>query len=1343
MTLIVFVGVCLAIGLVGYFYLSRQMNVIRDHVHAELAAISSLKSGHVATWYSEQVRGAEFYMTVPVVAETVAALIADPTASGPRRAMSAMLEAGVRRTRCNRALLLDREQRVVLSYPDQKNWLGDRAKSFARQTLGSNTVVVSDLHRSKMEPGKVDMDVFAPLSIPDSGGGTGTTVIAVMMFEMSPEVHLYGYLKFCPKESASAESLLVRREDDDSVLYLSPLRHATNAPLTMRQSLALNPRSPAAMAVLGHEGVVEAVDYRGAPVLADVRKVRGTPWYMISMVDEAEVYAEHRHQAWNTGAMIALLLAVAALTVAFAWGRREKLFFRERLMAERDYRNLFERMSDGFAEHALICDQDGKPVDYRFLRVNQAFERQTGLRAVDIVGKTVLQVIPDLDMSWIERYGRVALTGEPIEFENYMPAMGRHYFVEAFRPAPGQFACLFTDITERKKAEESLRENEMRMRTLFEESPVGIWEEDFSDVKARFEEWSANGVTDVARFLEENPAEVARCAALVKVADMNQNSVRFFGATDQASLSRNLPDYFTKESMPAFRDELAALAGGASKFDCEMPIRTPAGVRRVFMLRLAVLSGHEEDLSRVIVSFVDISERKEMMRRQAMMVEILAHLNKAGTKRTLIGGVLAIIKREEGVDAVGIRLREGEDFPYYVQDGFSDEFVRLENRLCAYSEDGAARRDECGNRILECTCGLVLSGKTDPSNPLFTLNGSAWINNSETLLTLPENEDPRTHPRNRCIHEGYKSVALIPIRAEGSIIGLLQLNYRREGMFTADLIGFYEGVADSIGGAVTRVHAMEEVQRERDRARSYFDTAGVMMVVLNADQTVARVNLNACKVLGYKESELIGKNWFAACLPPECRTAVKEAFKRIVAGDCEPFESYENDVLTRTGERRTVAWRNVFLRDPDGRITGTLSSGEDITERIAAEKRENELQEKLNRAARMESLGVLACGVAHDLNNVLNPVIALPDLVEEYLTRQSDTGNRQHAMALEAVGVIRNSARRAAAVVNDLVVMGRRGQYQAECVDLNNVVRETLDAKQMAAWRASRPEVTITVRTAEGKVCCMGSESRILRIALNLVGNAVEAIQGHGEVRVEAGLRILSEVLRGQQDVPAGRYAVLSVADTGSGMSPETLGRIFEPFFTTKAPSERTGSGLGLSVVHGLVRDHKGYIDVESAPGAGTKFSIFFPAVEDTTLSPPAGGPKAEVKKGDERILVVDDEPAQLTVVRMVLRKAGYKVTAVESGNEAMNLMDAAKQAGQPAPFDLAILDMRMHDTDGVTLLRKMLALYPGVKAIVSSGDAPDDWSDQAVKMGADWLGKPFMAADLVRAVRKRLDRKE
>ncbi len=200
--------------------------------------------------------------------------------------------------------------------------------------------------------------------------------------------------------------------------------------------------------------------------------------------------------------------------------------------------------------------------------------------------------------------------------------------------------------------------------------------------------------------------------------------------------------------------------------------------------------------------------------------EILQILNEPGVLPESIQRVLAVLKTRTGVDAVGLRLQDGEDFPYFSQDGFPQDFLLAENSLVERGKDGGVCRDKDGKVSLECTCGLVISGKTDPSNPLFTKGGSCWTNDSLRLLDLPANQDPRLHPRNNCIHQGYASVALIPVRTKERIVGLIQINDRRKGRFSLESIEMLEGIAAHIGSGLMRKRLEEELTQSHKALRA-------------------------------------------------------------------------------------------------------------------------------------------------------------------------------------------------------------------------------------------------------------------------------------------------------------------------------------------------------------------------------------------------------------------------------------------------------------------------------------------------------------------------------------------
>jgi len=259
----------------------------------------------------------------------------------------------------------------------------------------------------------------------------------------------------------------------------------------------------------------------------------------------------------------------------------------------------------------------------------------------------------------------------------------------------------------------------------------------------------------------------------------------------------------------------------------------------------------------------DITERKQSEAYRAMGLDVLAVLNEAGPLQQSIRRVVSILKAQAGFDAVGIRLQDGDDFPYFVQEGFSEDFLRTENTLAERGADGGACRDKDGKVCLKCACGLVLSGKADANLPFFTRGGSYWTNSSFHLLGLPAGQDPRPNPRNPCTHHGYASIALMPIRSKDRIVGLLHLNDQRKGCFTLATVELLEDLTSHIGATLLRVQAEEALRESGQMIEGIINAMPVR--VFWKDKRLAYLGCNEifARDAGFTDpKELIGKDDF-------------------------------------------------------------------------------------------------------------------------------------------------------------------------------------------------------------------------------------------------------------------------------------------------------------------------------------------------------------------------------------------------------------------------------------------------------------------------------------------------
>ena len=278
------------------------------------------------------------------------------------------------------------------------------------------------------------------------------------------------------------------------------------------------------------------------------------------------------------------------------------------------------------------------------------------------------------------------------------------------------------------------------------------------------------------------------------------------GKTCWELYSREMADHY-------WQDDQEVIASGKSKLNIIESMETPQG--SLLVQTDKILCRDSKGVIIGIIGFtLDITERKRAETYREMGGEVLQILNEPRDLQDSIQRIITLLKKRTGFDAVGIRLQSGEDFPYFAQQGFSREFLQTENTLVEHAVDGGVCRDQDGKVRLECTCGLVLSGKADSASSLFTPGGSFWTSDSFPLLDLPSDQDPRFHPRNQCIHQGYASVALVPIRDKNGIVGLIHMNDRRKGRFNLETVELLEGVASHIGEALMRKQTEEALKQK-------------------------------------------------------------------------------------------------------------------------------------------------------------------------------------------------------------------------------------------------------------------------------------------------------------------------------------------------------------------------------------------------------------------------------------------------------------------------------------------------------------------------------------------------
>jgi len=405
------------------------------------------------------------------------------------------------------------------------------------------------------------------------------------------------------------------------------------------------------------------------------------------------------------------------------------------------------------------------------------------------------------------------------------------------------------------------------------------------------------------------------------------------------------------------------------------------------------------------------------------------------------------------------------------------------------------------------------------------------------------------------------------------------------------------------------------------------------------------------------------------------------------------------------------------------KVSGVI---QDVTEQKRAEKERKDLQHQLHRAQKMEALGLLAGGVAHDLNNILSGIVTYPELLLMDLPEDSPL--------TRPIKTIQESGMRAVNVVADLLTIARGVATGREALNLNTIVTEYLGSPECRELERTHSFVNFKTELDSDLLNMNGSPTHIKKALMNLITNASEAIEGSGTVKISTANRYLDEPVKGYEDVLHGEHVVLSISDEGTGISPEDLEKIFEPFYTKKVMG-RSGTGLGLAVVWNTVQDHKGYINVKSSE-KGTLFELYFPVTREKVAAEEKKVPLENYLGNGEKILVVDDDERQREIAGVLLTRLGYVAEAVSSGEEAIEYL-------KEHPVDLIVLDMVMpRGIDGCETYQQIIKIRPGQKAIIASGYAKTKEVDIALELGAGkYIKKPYILEKMGLAVKEELEK--
>ncbi len=552
-------------------------------------------------------------------------------------------------------------------------------------------------------------------------------------------------------------------------------------------------------------------------------------------------------------------------------------------------------------------------------------------------------------------------------------------------------------------------------------------------------------------------------------------------------------------------------------------------------------------------------------------------------------------------------------------------------------------------------------------------------------------------------------------RAEDALKSAHEALERQVEERTAELVLTNEQLKTEIK---ERKQAEKELRESRERYRTVVEDMPAMVCRFLPDGILTFVNGAYCDYFNKNNDALIGQNFFQF-IPEEDQEKVRYHFKSL--NQIDPMITYEHQVIASDGNIRWQQWTDRAIFDERDRLIEYQSVGRDITEEKLSQEEKIKLESQLQHARKMQAVGTLAGGFAHNFNNVLMGIMANASIM--LLDIDADHPHYNYLKKIETQAI--NGSK----VVRQLTGYARGGRLELKPLDLNRLLVETSDTFNMVKKRIKFHQVL-----AENLHAVLADKVQIEQVLLNLYLNAADAMSGDGDLFLKT-TNVKSEDITGKPYTPkAGNYVLLTVRDTGMGMDKEIEERIFEPFFTTKDVSK--GIGLGLSSTYAIVKSHQGYIDVDSEKGHGTFFNIYLPATEkEVTDETEVHG---EILKGNETVLLVDDEDMVIEGCGELLDKMGYTVSTAKGGKDAIETYQKKK-----TPIDLVILDMIMPDMDGGETYKRLKEINPDIKVLLSSGYSIDDQAAGILKRGCDgFIHKPFNIMDLSIKIREILDKK-
>lgn len=1196
----------------AYSYYNEENQAVRAARYEDLKAIAELKSEQIVAWRKERMADANIHSS-GLLREYVERWLENPGDGALYAALFSRAKTINAYKAFQNIILVDLDGRVLLSLDPQLTALEERTSDLVRQVLRSGKIEQGYFFRCPA-CGDIHLDVAAPVF------GKKGQPVAVLLLRSDPAKNLFPLIQSWPTSSKSAETLFVRRDGND-VLFLNPLRLTKQPALTQRLSLTRT-EVPAVQVVLGRTGFFSGRDYRGVRVLADLRPIPGTRWFMVAKVDEDEILSEVQYRTRVfSGTLIMSLLILGVALLAFFSLRRQKLLA-ALLLAEQEQHAAQEEIRAtlyGIGDGVIATDAQG-----RVTRLNPVAERLTGYGEAEAVGRPldeVFRIINETTREIVQSpVGRVLAEGVVVGLANHTILLGRDGqecpIADSGAPILDKTGAItgvvlvFRDQSDERAARQALQESEARTSTLFENTP------------------------DVLMVVERDG----------RIREVNEVGCARYGYSREEFRRLHITDFYPPENVAPVAERLKGAFAVGARFETQHRRKDGS----VFWVEVQSRPFIFEGIECVLSAVRDISNRKKS--EEALYQSEL-------NLRTIFNSVNDLMAL---FDNAGRFLF----YNHAIAEHFAERFGRGDlTGLCIFDLTNEAVRE---SRRAHFTKALE-SGEAVPFEDLSL--GHYWqsvvfpvkdYNNTvQRLVVMCHNITPLVKSQQALAASEERFRQLVDC-APDAIFVQTKWCFRFLNPAALRLFGVDDG-AELLGDPVVDHFHPDFRQKVNGR--------------------IAQLN--------------------------EKREAVPLIVEKILRRDGQEVEVEVSAVpITYEGDNGAL----VFLRD--------------ISERRQAEQERLRLEDQFRQSQKLESIGRLAGGVAHDFNNQLTGILGHVALALNDLNSNDPL--------YEVLCEINQAAESASTLTRQLLVFSRKQIVEPKVIDLNELV----GTMHRLLGRLIGEHITLraTLKRPLGRVFV--DMNQIEQLLVNLVVNARDAMPEGGRLTIETNDVTLGEdYCETHLHAKPGDYVMLAVSDTGCGMDEATRRLIFEPFFTTKAKDK--GTGLGLATVYGAVKQAGGSIEVYSEMGQGSSFKIYLPSVAGEAESLTRRASNLQLPGGSETVFLVEDEEVVRNLAFKVLKRLGYNVTAFENGSTALRAAEA-----HPQRLDLLITDVVMPGLNGRALAAAFVALHPECAVLYTSGYTENVIVHHGVlDHGIHFLGKPYTPQSLAAQIRKILDK--